>query len=572
MRRYRLIPVLAVLLIIFWPFNGDNMNNAAAAAATGSVSISEDPVKGRITIETEKIKGVWHYKNLPEESNNQSGGSLYELYYKPLDPGAERNLVSFVRSPGWGNGGSANIWIGVGGVGGTNMYATNQLPSSSQTNSFADIIAENNLGGQLQQHSSYIDQDGNAVVKFVYKVRSQSSNSAHQAANGYWYQVAKEWKIEPGGMIRLAVTMTVLSDGYFSEPAIKANMSHYVGWDRYVKFGRDWHDTISAGYLLGHDGIPDGNGSCWDELNQFHPDWFAYLGSPEAPIFKMTADNDGLGFRNSGSYKLGLSAKGGSSLEQCSTEIEAGTLGTIGANAIAWFAWWGGNPPQGNRYAFLRQGTTWTDTFKIELLESYPGDGPDVFGVGAGVVDASRAQINWNTSEPANSVVEVKSPNGSWSVAGQDHSLKTSHSVIVTRSQGTDFAFRIKSKDEGGNLTVSSGYNFENSVSNTFVLNLSESPAYWSSYTDYINRLLKAELHIENRGPSLARSVNIESGVASKGVRINNYFPVALGDIPAGTSSSFTGVFSVAPGIGEFLLSLKVAGVGPNGERVEFPH
>lgn len=574
MRKYLAITVSIALLAAGLILGGNSLTDRAIATP-GSISINEDPSKGQITVETDDIKAVWHYTARPAESNNQGGGNLYELYYKPMDAGTQRNLISFVSSPGWGNGSSGNIWPGVGGIGGTNLYATNQAPSTNATNSFSDIITDINLGADLQNYSAVVDGSGNAVLTFSYKVRSQSSNPANRAASGYWYRVDKKWTVEPLGAIRYELRWTILNDGYFSEPGVKANMSYNVGWDRYAKYGHDWTNSQGPSYLLGMAGIAGETVECWNSLNQFHADWIALTGSDIAPTVKLSADNGGRGFDGGGMYETGVRVWGSEAnptVEQCTIASPAGSLGTVGAHGIAWFGWWGGNPPNGSRYARLQSGTTWVDSFSIEMFQGPPGGGPDISNVNVSPIDSTRARINWNTDVEADSTLEMKTASGGWVVRGNSGLSTRNHSLVVSGLEPERLnQIQVKSRDASGNLAVSSGYEFSTSNTPMPHMFLSEQNAYWDSHTDYLNRLLSVEFFVTNDGNALARSVTLTQINSTIGVETVTALPIPLGDIDAGSSASFTALYSVSPGISRFLTVIHGVGQTPQGSEIIFP-
>jgi hypothetical protein len=524
-----------------------------ASAANGTLLIKEDTAAGHITIETPVIKAVWHYKTLPTESYNQGGGNLYELYYKPMDPGLKQNLISFAT---YGNERSTPLWAGIGGVGSTAMYAVDIPPASSQTNSFSDIISDNNLSGTLKFYAVTTDDQGNAVLTFVYQMHNQSTGKE-------WYQVTKRWTVEPGGVIHLNVDWSLLASGYFSEIAVRSNWSYNVGWTHFSKYGRDWLASDSPGYLVGSN-IENVTAECWDDLNRFHPDWIAFTGSPLAPTVKMSADNNGLGFRGGGLYQLGVTtwaSPASSTGEQCSI------LGGVqGAHTISWMSWWGGNPPLGNRYRWLNAGTAWSDSFRIDLTQGPPGGGPDISTVEGQVVDGGTVRVSWLTDVDSDSLVELKTAGDTWTVGGFDGSLTRSHSVLVQGlAPGTSYNYRVKSRDSDGNLAMSSGYQLKVPGSRGSPLVLSKQSGRWKSYADYENRILTVDFNVSNQSGAPVDAVSVTSVAASGGVEAKSILPILLGSIPTGGSVTFPVAYRVPPGISLFSTWLTGSGTDANG-------
>ncbi|MHB9111519.1 MAG: hypothetical protein ACYC4D_02675 [Thermoleophilia bacterium] len=529
-----------------------------ASAAGNSLSLNENASNGHITVETDSIKAVWHYKTLASEAFNQGGGNLYELYYKPMDPDSRRNLVSTAT---YGNERSTPIWAGIGGVGATDLYASDIQPGLSQTNSFNDLIGDNNPSGVLESHAAKIDGQGNAVLSFTYRVHNQSTGKD-------WYRVTKNWTLEPGGAIHLKVDWSLLASGYFSEMAVRSNWNYNVGWTRFSKYGRDWLATDEQRYLLGSS-IEGETAECWDNLNRFHPDWVALTGSSAVPGVKMTAVNNGQGFRGGGSYQLGLETWGSAANpieEQCSL-----LGGVTGAHVINWMAWWSGNPPAGNRYHWLGAGTAWSDSYRIDLSQNSPGGGPDISSVVETGIGSGSSRVSWSTDTDSDSVVEVSQSNGVWVVAGSDANRTRSHSVVTSNlTPGRSYSFRVKSRDAGGNLSVSSGYELNASGSFDTRIILAQNSAGWRNYADYLNRLLTVDFTVSNQGTSVVNSANIVSVSASSGVGVNSSLPIALGNIATGSSANFTVTYVVSYETMAFRTRITGNGVGSGGELIDF--
>lgn len=545
---------LAFVIVIA---NGISQPDQASAAGS-SLSLNENVSTGHITVETDSIKAVWHYKTRASEAYNQGGGNLYELYYKPMDPSNRSNLVSTAT---YGDQRSTPIWAGIGGVGATDLYASDILPGSSRNNSFSDLIGDNNTSGALESHTAVIDGQGNAVLSFTYRVHNQTTGKD-------WYRVTKSWTVEPGGAIHLKVDWSLLASGYFSEMAVRSNWNYNVGWTRFSKYGRDWLSTDSSRYLLGSS-LEGETSECWDSLNRFHPDWVALTGSSVVPGVKMTADNNGQGFRGGGSYQLGAATWGSAANpleEQCSL-----LGGVTGAHVINWMAWWSGNPPNGSRYKWLNAGTAWSDSYRIDLSPDSPGGGPDISSVAAAGAGSGSSRVTWATDTDSDSVVEVSQSGGAWTVAGSDAGRTRSHSLVAANlTPGRSYSYRVKSRDAGGNVSVSSGYELNAPSSSSARITLAQNPAGWRNYADYRNRLLSVNFTVSNEGSSAVNSANITSITASPGIAVNSSVPMALGNIPAGSSANFLVVYVVPAGTASFRTRIAGSGLGGSGELVDF--
>ncbi|MCL4473129.1 MAG: fibronectin type III domain-containing protein [Actinobacteria bacterium] len=538
----------------------------SASADANSVYLTEDQSTGQITVESQTIKAVWHYKTLASENYNQSGGNIYELYYKPMDPTFARNLVSYHSANGWGDGHSTAVWTGIGGLGATTLYATGTYPGANQTNNFNDLLGDNNLSGVLDSHTAAIDQNGNAVITFDYRIHNQSTGKD-------WYKLTKKWTVEPGGAIHLDINWTILSTGYFAEPALRNGWSYDVGWDQFVKYGRDWLQPGQPKYLLGSSGISSQTCNCWDSLNRFVPDWYALTGSQQAPTVVMAPDTGGLGFAGLGSYQLGVNAWGSAAnpvQEECTL-----TSQYANAHVINWMASWGGNPPLGNRYKLLTSGTSWSDSYRIDLSTNVPDNGAVISAVSVQELTGSSVRASWISSTDADSVVEVSAnPDDatSWHEVARDNTLTRNHSLVAGQlDPATTYTFRLKSKDGSGRLSVSSGYAATGASGPPFNLSLTQDVAHWSSYSDYVNQLLTVSFSVGNQGPAEARSINIVAADSSHGVTEMTRLPVAIGALGAGTTSRLDLVYRVPTGVVRFNTKVYSAATSDDGVVFYYP-
>lgn len=562
MSRYIYLAVVTIALLSSLFLS--NIVGAAGSDNYMSPLVQDDTVNGRVTLETDSIKAVWHYKTLPGESNNQGGGSLYELYYKPMDAGLQKNLVSFANRPNWGDGRSY-VMVGIGGIGSSGMYATNQPPATG-TNSFDDLVSDNNLGGELLSYSIDSDASGNTILVFSFAVKSQSTNSINQPAGGYWYRVDKKWIVEPDGLIHLEVTRTILSTGYFSEPAVRMNWSGEtnVGWNKFEKYGRDWGSPNNPLYYRAIADISQEQGSCFNYFNTFHPDWIALTGSESAPSVKVVSDNEGRGFTGSGSYALGASMWGpaSSSVEQCSFKQAVSSYG------IGWYAWWGGNPPGQTRYKQLTAGTTWKDTFRIELIEGSIDNAPVISNVSLNGQQQGGASFSWLTDKAADTRLERRVSGGSWNAIGYDATPKTNHALITEDYDHDAYEYLVKNMDSAGNISIRQISN--HSDFGTSLL-LSKRSTNWNSYSDYTNGILAVEFAISNNSLSAVHDVNITSATASDSTVVNSLFPISVGGIQGNSQASFLVKYQVPYGVRQFRSSLTATATGPNGEIIRLP-
>lgn len=447
------------------------------------VCISWDAAAATYTVETSSMQAVWNYDASKTPNGNQGGGNIYKLFYKPMDPQSQRNLVSYAA----GGTNRSSIFTGVGGLGLTDMYATTSPPAATaQMNPlFDDCISDNNADAQLLYASTDLIAGNVAVLKFGYLVYSTSSNAQHypggnKTLNQPWYRIDKQWTIDANGVIDLQLTYTLLSNGWYSEPGVRAQFNYEAGWQKFFKYGHSWTETTPRNpYLVFVDDISRTTEQSWDYLNQYHPDWVGITGSSTAPTVIMSSEPGNGGFDNSG-----MATTLAPPLKDFSMEQGSWLSGQVGAQAIGWFAWWGGNPPMGERYRSMAGGTSWTDHYRIKMYGSY-GDvkadstltgagSPVISGVTATPTSATAATISWQTDVPTNGVVEaianpsIVDPGTGWTAGGwtaitqqTEHqpSPSTNHVVDVTLASPGTYTFRVKSTDgSSGLLSISSDH------------------------------------------------------------------------------------------------------------------
>src|SRR5882762_5160316 len=81
--------------------------------------------------------------------------------------------------------------------------------------------------------------------------------------------------------------------------------------------------------------------------------------------------------------------------------------------------------------------------------------------ISSGSLTTSSAVIIWQTNKPADSQVEYGTTSSYGSVTALDSTLVASHSQTLANLQpSTTYQFRVRSKDEGGSIVVSSNSSF----------------------------------------------------------------------------------------------------------------
>ena len=558
----RIFPITIILIgFLFCLISGSGPQ--VASASSQSFSLTDNKDLGRIYLENSQIKLVWHYKAIASDNFNQGGGNLYEFYLKDSDPSETRNLISYSASGSWGNGSSTSLWAGIGGVGSTDLYATDVAPVQGQVNNYADLISDNNLSGTLQSYDATIDTQGNAEINFTYNVRNQQTGEE-------WYRVTKNWLVEQNGIIHYGIQWQILKSGYFSEIAMRSKWSHDYGWTRFGKYGKDWLPSSSQKYLLGSDGIDHQTSQCWSSLNSFQPDWIYLAGDQTVSKLFMVADNGGQGFTGSGSYQLGLSLFGtpaSSTMEQCSIK----PTNEIGSYSMNWMAWWGGSPPDGSRYKWIDAGRTWSDSYIIQM--SYPVvAGPDISNVNVSNIQDNSAVVAWNTDLPSDSEVQIMDATGAWITKTASSVDENVHQQSISNLMpGMTYQYRIISTSNDGEKAVSGGYSITTAGSSAQALQIRLNATSWASLSDYLSRQLTASYMVTNSSGANFDSVQIDRSGGSNGVRLLSPEPITFGQVGPDSNTTFEIRYVVPAGVTVFNAFFHGTAVGPDGSTVEFP-
>lgn len=523
--------------------------------ASASFNVSDDPGTGRVSVENDLYKAIWNYKTDPARSNNQSGGNLYGLYYKPTDPLQSNNLISVANQ---GNG-NAVICSGVGGSGQTRMYAADSPPPASSNYSFGDLIGDNNLSGTLLDHHIQQNSDGSVSITFTYDVRNQATGVS-------WYRAEKQWVVYPDGHLTLTINRQFLRSGYISEPGTSFLWDKAGGgWTRFEKYGHGWSEDSSQDRMVSIQGIDTVNEKTWDSLNQFYPLWTRMAGSATAPDITVTAVG---GFESSGLFGLGQTAWNGSSGATMEQNVFGNSLVTT--YGMIWTGWWGGNPPNGSRYKFVSAPTAISDIYQITLGgEPQEMSGlPRISDISISNIDSGGATFSWTTDVPAESTVRY-APTNQWrEQVATAPGLSTTHSVRVT-NLGPNTVYRYN-VGTSSSVAVGGSGEFSTSATTDLHLSLSLSTVYWASYQDYLDRVVSAQFSVLNQGSSNAAIVDIVRDSSSASVTSVN-MPVHVGSLPGGTNDTFEVRYLVPAGVQSFRTFLYGIATDASGLQHPFP-
>jgi PKD repeat protein len=128
-----------------------------------------------------------------------------------------------------------------------------------------------------------------------------------------------------------------------------------------------------------------------------------------------------------------------------------------------------------------------------EYVESIDTAPPVISGVYADSITSSSAVVNWTTNEASDSQIEYGTTLSFGNTTSVDSSLVTTHSQSISLAPSTQYYYRVFSRDDSGNLSVSGNYTFTSAdqveltppvISNIQVTNITPSSATISWTTD----------------------------------------------------------------------------------------
>lgn len=539
------------------------MAATSVEAAEGSLSplipdsytIVDDTNRGYLTAENNMVKVVWHYQILPGEYNNRGGGNIYELYDKQSDPQKQRNLVAVVND---GTAGTSPPKAGIGGLGATYLYEAG----------YNVAISDNAGRARLVSKSYYLDAEGNAVFEAGFIIRSMVSPYPDS------YRVDKRWVVHPNGQIQLKIDMEILHSVDMSQPAYNFSFSQDYGWTRASARRHTWEIWNCGG--IGSDGAnhPGNTELVFDRIDQevdrdhslMHNQSFSLAGQSSGVSATVKMDNQGRGFESGGLFATGAALWG----TTASPTSEYSNFSDLAyGHTVRFYGWWGGDPPQSDRYKRVEAGTAWSDTLWIEMSPSSTRSAPLIVGDVNVTPESDRAEFNWLTSTASDTRVDYWAAGSTNVQTFTDSVWDTNHAALISGlTIGTTYLYEAKSRDSSGEV-VSSG-SFVTSGTPQVQLNLAQSGTRWADYDDYVNRILTVEFSVGNQGLQTARSAFVLRSMANMGVESMPSVS-SLGDIPSGESRAMELRYRVPAGVTTFLTRIYLSADDDRGRTYYYP-
>lgn len=377
-RRSGLVAAVLMLALTAW------YAPAPSHAAT-KFKVAHDTFQGRIRVENDVLKLEFGYKGDSRTFRNQGGGNLYRYYDKRFS--ATRNIVRVW----WGGSDRTKAFAsGAGGIGSTQIYAVprvDQVGGASYKYALADNARDAAVTARPTIRTAAA---GQLEIVFDLVVSNRDWSPSYR-----WYSVRKVWRISPTGRISLQQQWKILKTGYFSEPATRQQIT--TAFTTVSRWGHDWSDSVSGKpgtnsrrnsanrwyrwtprpSSVQECNAPDGSGGSQDAI---HADYNRFSGGVGYD-FWFWPDNGGRGFEGLGQYEVGFNAFGRSE-GSTANEICHHNRKSIGDGADAYnlgiLGWWGGDGATRDRYKVLKAGTTWTDSFQMEVRApgaALPGTG-----------------------------------------------------------------------------------------------------------------------------------------------------------------------------------------------------
>ncbi|MHB9111245.1 MAG: choice-of-anchor Q domain-containing protein [Thermoleophilia bacterium] len=102
-------------------------------------------------------------------------------------------------------------------------------------------------------------------------------------------------------------------------------------------------------------------------------------------------------------------------------------------------------------------------------------------------------------------------------------------------------------------------------------LDLTSVSAYWSSYADYLSRILTVDFTLANQGTSDALAMTMTGGTSTAGTSLMTPLPLALGDLPAGEGILLNLRYWIPNGISRFSVTPSFTGTDSAGAEFIWP-
>lgn len=552
--------IVPLLMIAYAPLTG------VAISVTGSqITITDDAQKGYVTAENDTIKVVWHYKTLSSEYNNRGGGSIYELYDKRTDPGAQHNLAALYdaggaqttpNTPGIGGLGAMHIWeLGLGVSG-----------------------ADNGKFGRVMAHSQTVDADGNAVFRATAVVKSPLRQyDADESTRPDNYQVTKVWTVFPGGQIKLDISVLILRDFQASEPTYDFSFSQSYGFTTASSVGHRWESQCGGPGASGttnpnnYNMVIDNLGSTGDyDYQPLHSEFFSLYGRTGGSLVRIKMDNGGKGFEGGGLFELGYRLWGNTT-NNPTVEFSKYTRAAFG-NTVRFMGWWGGAPPLEPRFKTLRAGTAWSDSLWIETYpEAYPAAPQLIGGSSVDQGNDGTAAVSWDTDIASDTTLDYRRADGTGTATTVSSPAWTPHHRVSLSGllPGKNYAYNLTSRDGFGQV-VQSGTFTAAGVPGVHLVLAMTGPS-WQSYADYREGRMSVDFNVTNYGLEDASAVSVLAVTADS--QVTGWPPAdpAIGALPSGSRRSFRVTYDVPPGVLVFNTQIYVRATGVTGTDYYFP-
>ncbi len=531
----------------------------STSATVSTFTFTDDPVQGKLTLDNDVVRVVWHYRTLASEYSNRGGGSIYELYDKRTDPGLERNIVAVVDG---GGGSTSPNMPGIGGLGATHVWSLDpNAPATSDVGRWARLLSRNH----------YIDSDGNAVFEASFIVKDNDFDL--QDANPDDYRVDKRWTVYPGGQIHLEISMEFLRSFFAAEPAYDFSFSRQYGWQEAeaVRHGGEWRcggagsngienpnneTMLITGLDTGHD----------HDYQIRHSEHFNLTKPGNGSSVRIKMDNNGNGFEGGGLFALGQSMFGDTSAEN--VEFSSYSQQANG-HTVRYTAWWGGSPPPSERHKLVTQGTRWSDTFWIELVPQTTAPVPQVSGnVAVTDIEPTTAALEWSTNLATDARVRYWA-DGSQPAEAVETAWSPEHRIMLTNLMpATTYQYEVISSDGSGEAASSGSFTTTSMDGVYLIVSLVNSE--WPSYADYLNGDLKVRFRTTNVGIGDAVSTSILSVSASSGVEATPTV-TDLGPVASGGHVDFDVMYHVPPDLTSFSTVIHQRADDADGQQYYFP-
>lgn len=333
-------------------------------------------------------------------------------------------------------------------------------------------------------------------------------------------------------------------------------------------------DSIDTSYLSVFDGLHSYNPSVFSNLS-----YFASTRASDTKTYSLLTDPDAQRKLWMGTVVPGMDT---TKLTSPGAVVQRGSGATYSS---MWDTFLAGSPDwvmvtswnEYNENTHIENSMLYGNTY-LDLTRSYSdlfkgSGGGDLFvsGVSASAFLPAGFEVTWQTNRAADAELFYGKFSGSYTGHVSASAGSDTHRLVASGLQPGTYYAKVRSTDPGG--SVSMGPEFQVVIPGEVApqLTVQQERTYWSDYASYLERQLSVDFRIANTGQGAANSLLITGISTSEGAASSVVLPLALGNIPSGSSGLLSMKWSVSQTVGTFNVRLWAQALTAQGTKVYYP-